>query len=66
MQMVSVHPGWNPPQGYEWAQAQCMRQLTTTKEYTWVDLKYPETNIGYKKCMASYGYEQRNVCQDKK
>lgn len=52
----NVHPDWNPPQGLEYAQAQCDAKAEGVSGYDWIDAssnKY-ETK---KACMKAFGYE---------
>jgi hypothetical protein len=56
MRMISVRPGWNPPQGQEWAEAQCQARASVAGGYDWVD-SVVNRGKAYRACMASYGYE---------
>lgn len=53
--MENVHPEWNPPKGYEEADAKCRASSIVPHCYTCgLNTKY------YYGCMGSYGYERRS------
>jgi hypothetical protein len=60
----NTHPDWNPPQGYEWAKAKCKAQASKTSGYDWAESAINK-NKAYDKCMASYGYEQKDTADSK-
>ncbi len=65
LQMVSVNPEWNPPQGQAWAEAQCKSRSVSASGYDWIQEAINKDNA-YKSCMASYGYELCDVKKNKK
>lgn len=53
VRMESVKPEWNPPQGYEWAVAQCRARRG---DYSFIsNISYGK--VSYYACMSAYGYE---------
>jgi hypothetical protein len=65
IQWCNIHPNWNPSQGQDWAQAQCNSQSMRAGGYDWIDVSLNKVN-SYNACMASYGYEQRKIVNQKK
>lgn len=53
---ANKHPDWNPPQGIEYAIAQCEVKAQETSGYDWADatLKKGKAKAA---CMKAYGYE---------
>lgn len=52
----STHPDWHPPQGLDFAIAQCKVKQQETSGYDWVDAALKKGEI-MKTCMHAYGYE---------
>jgi hypothetical protein len=60
LQMVNVRPEWNPSKGQEWADANCKAQAQASSR-DWTDVVLHNEEKVYYGCMASYGYELRDV-----
>ncbi len=61
LHMVNFRPDWNPPQGYEWAKAQCKTSANVGYGRDWVDFILHNEEKAYTSCMASYGYGRINI-----
>lgn len=65
LKWCNIHPEWNPPKGYDWANAQCKARSNTASGYDWVETSRNRVNA-YNACMASYGYELRKIYSEQK
>lgn len=52
-----THADWNPPQGPEWAHAQCLQQASQASGYDWIDSAFAKTEAR-KNCFKAFGYEE--------
>lgn len=52
----SKHPDWHPPQGLEYAKAQCDAKAEGAGGYDWIDAALNKSEIRAA-CMKAYGYE---------
>lgn len=53
---TNLHADWNPPQGLEYAIAQCEAKAEGVSGYDWID-KASNKNDAMDACMKAYGYE---------
>jgi len=53
---TNKHPDWNPPQGIEYAIAQCEAKAQGTSGYDWADAALKK-GAARETCMRAYGYE---------
>lgn len=53
---TNKHPDWNPPQGIEFAIAQCDAKAESVSGYDWAD-KAINQGDAMEACMKTYGYE---------
>lgn len=53
---ANKHPDWNPPQGLEYAIAQCDAKSEAVSGYDWID-KASNQCDAMDACMKAYGYE---------
>ena len=52
----NVHPDWNPPQGLDYAKAQCESKMNAFYPVNPFAIM-PEKGRVYRSCMDSYGYK---------
>ncbi len=60
VQLCNIHPDWNPPQGYDWAVAQCESKKSSVYSMNPYDEAFKKKEA-FNACMASYGYEMRRI-----
>jgi hypothetical protein len=53
---ISVHKDWNPPQGGDYAVAQCLAKAEAVYVPNPYEKPFKERDI-YNKCMEAYGYK---------
>lgn len=62
---MSFNSSWNPPQGIEWAAAQCKSKGDVIISYNGIDEGF-RRGEAFHNCMESYGYRLYRVSKDEK